>query len=132
MRELMTENDVQTDPSSIMSDFRNFHSSLYKRRSSESGNDFLEYLKNISILKPTENERDSCEGALTKKECWDALQSMKNNKSPGNVGLTKEFYVCFLKEISSNLLDTLNHSFEIGQMSASQRQALITSIKKKR
>ena len=36
-----------------------------------------------------------------------------------------------LKEISSDLVDTLNHSFEIGQMSASQRQALITLIEKK-
>ena len=56
---------------------------------------------------------------------------MKNNKSPGNDGLTKEFYVCFLKEISSDLVDTLNHSFEIDQLSASQRQALITLIEKK-
>ena len=128
---LITENDIQTDPSSIMSYIKNFYSSLYTRRTSKSVKDCLEYLKNISIPKPTENERDSCEGILTKKECWDALQSMKNNKSPGNDELTKEFYVCLFKEISSDLVDTPNHSFKIGQMSASQRQVLITSIEKK-
>ena len=53
---------------------------------------------------------------------------MKNNR---NDGLTKAFYVCFLKEISSDLVDMLNHSFETGQLSASQRQALITLIKKR-
>ena len=64
---LMTENVIQTDPSSIMLFVKNFYLSLYKRRSSKSGKDCLEYLKNISILKLTENEHDSCEGILTKK-----------------------------------------------------------------
>ena len=67
VRKLMTENDIQIDPSSIMSYVKNFYSSLYKRRSSKSGKDCLEYLKNISIPKLTENERDSCEGILAKK-----------------------------------------------------------------
>ena len=91
VRKLMTENDIQIDPSSIMSYVKNFYSSLYKRRSSKSGKDCLEYLKNISIPKLTENERDSCEGILAKKECWDALQSMEYNKSPGNDGLMSAF-----------------------------------------
>ena len=47
---------------------KNFYSSLYKRRSSESGKDCLEYLKTIDIPKLTENERDSCEVILNKKE----------------------------------------------------------------
>ena len=81
-----------------MSYIKNFYSSLYKRRTSKSGKDYLEYHKNISIPNLTENERDSCERILTKKECWDALQSMKNNKSPGNDGHTKEFYDCFLRK----------------------------------
>ena len=78
-----------------MSYVKNFYSSLYKRRSSKSGKYCLEYLKNINIPKLTEIECDCCEGILTKKDCWDALQSMKNNQSPGNDGLTTEFYVCF-------------------------------------
>ena len=131
IRKLMTESDIQTDPSSIMSSAKSFNSTLYKRRSSKSEKDCLEYLKNINIPKLTENERFSCKGILTKKDCWDALQSTKNNKSLGNDGLTKKFYVCFFKKISSELVDTLNHSFKTGKLSASQRQALITSIKKK-
>ena len=55
----------------------------------------------------------------------------KNGKSPGNDGLTKEFYVCFFNEICSPLIDTLNYSFEVGQLSTSQCQALITIIEKK-
>ena len=56
---------------------------------------------------------------------------MKNGKSPGNDGLTKEFYVCFFNEISPVLIDVLNHSYQTGQLSTSQHQALITLIEKK-
>ena len=56
---------------------------------------------------------------------------MGNNKSPGNDGFSKEFYVCFFQEIHSYLLDALNHSFIHGQLSISQRQAMITLIEKK-
>ena len=36
---------------------------------------------------------------VTEKELFIALQSMENNKSPGNDGLTKEFYITFWNEI---------------------------------
>ena len=38
-----------------------------------------------------EFDRNRCEGIITKRECWDALSSMNNNKSPENDGLSKEF-----------------------------------------
>ena len=70
-------------------------------------------------------------GSLTKRECWEVLTSMKNGKSPGNDGLTKEFYVCFFNEIFNYLLNALKESFNIGQLSTSQLQAVITLIEKK-
>ena len=68
---------------------------------------------------------------LTKKECWEALNAMKNGKSPGNDGLTKEFYMCFFNEISDSLVAALNRSFEVSQLSTSQHQAVIVLIEKK-
>ena len=56
---------------------------------------------------------------------------MGNNKSPGNYGLSKEFYVCFFNEIHSYLLQALNMSFREGQLSSSQRQAVIVLIERK-
>ena len=55
----------------------------------------MEYLGNINIPKLQDNDIERCEGKLTLKECFEALNSMKNNKSPGNDGFTKEFYVRF-------------------------------------
>ena len=45
--------------------------------------------------------------------------------------LTKQFYVCFFNEIYSPLIDALSYSFEVGQLSILQRQALITIIEGK-
>ena len=56
---------------------------------------------------------------------------MNNGKSPGNDGLTKEFYMCFFNEIFNQLIAALNDSFTVGQLSTSQRQATITLIEKK-
>ena len=56
---------------------------------------------------------------------------MKNGKSPGNDGLTKEFYIAFFGELGRLMLRTFNHSFSKGELSSSQKQAVITVIGKK-
>ena len=63
-------------------------------------------LASINTSKLSESEREEGEARLTLKKCWEALQSMKNGKSPENHGLTKEFYVCFLRRLH---LPFLNH-----------------------
>ena len=57
--------------------------------------------------------------------------SMENNKSPGNDGLTKEFYVFFWETISQCLYDSLMKGKQNGHLSVSQRQAVIKLIEKK-
>ena len=56
---------------------------------------------------------------------------MENCKTPGNDGLTKEYYICFFKQLGRLLVSTLNYSFYHGEMSTSQRQAIIVLIQKK-
>ena len=56
---------------------------------------------------------------------------MKNGKSPGNDGFTKEFYTAFFGELGSLLLKTFNYSFVKGELSSSQKQAVIILIQKK-
>ena len=65
------------------------------------------------------------------EECWSALQSVSNGKSPDSDGLTRDFYVCFWEEIGSCLVSTLNYSFEQGELTSSQKQAVITLIEKR-
>ena len=88
----------------------------------------LQYLLKLSTSKLSKDEKSLCEGKLTLNECWNALSSMKNGKSQGNNSFTKEFYVAFFGELGPLLLKTCNYSFEKGELSASQNQAVITLI----
>ena len=59
------------------------------------------------------------------------MQTFKIGKSPGNDGLTFEFYQMFWDKISSTLLICYQTVYQIGELSASQRQAVITLIDRK-
>ena len=115
----------------ILTELKSFYSSLYIKRSLQTEDDCMEYLKNINTPELKDNEIGRCEGKLTLKECWEALNSMKNDKSLGNDGFAKEFYVCLFTDLGSILVKTLNHSYDEGELSSSQKQAIITLNEKK-
>ena len=56
---------------------------------------------------------------------------MKNNKTPGNNGLTKEFYETFWDELKTPLMESVNQAFRTKILSISLRQAVIKLIEKK-
>ena len=61
-----------------------------------------------------------------------SLKSIQNNKTPGNDGLTKEFYETFWNKIKYVFLKSLKQAKEKDQLSISQRQAVIKLIQKKK
>ena len=91
----------------------------------------LNFSQNLSIPKLSENLQTLCEGQLSYQECHNALKTFKNNKSPGNDGLTAEFYNTFWPILGNLLVDSLNTAHIQGKLSNSQRQAIITLIEKK-
>ena len=64
-------------------------------------------------------------------ECYSALQTFQKNKSPGNDGFTVEFYLTFWPVFGSLLLESLNYAFGYGELSNSQKQAVITLVEKR-
>ena len=79
----------------------------------------------------TDEEQTLCEGALTQKECLEALKKMESDKTPGTDGLPAEFYKVFWKDISSFLISALNYAFDSGCLSVTQRRGVIKLIPKK-
>lgn len=75
--------------------------------------------------------RETCKGQLTYSECFKVLSTFSNDKTPGNDGLTIEFYKFFWSEIGTFLVDSLNYAYFHGELSHSQKQAVITLIEKK-
>ena len=78
----------------------------------------------------TEDNKQKCEGAFSKEECPKALKNMKNNKTPGLDGFTSEFYQLFWNDVYIYLVRSLNTAGEVGRLSISQTQSVITSFPK--
>ena len=84
------------------------------------------------LKKLPENANVSLEGPLTMNEISNALfKHSKTGKSPGNDGLTVEFYRTFWKELREPLLAALREAIIEGELSPSQKQSVIRLIPKK-
>ena len=84
---------------------------------------------NIPIL--SEEWSQTYEGPVTESELLNVLKSMPNNKSPRNESLTKEFYETVWEEIKTPLCNSIKKSYQNGELSISQRQAVIKLTEKK-
>ena len=57
--------------------------------------------------------------------------SMQNNKSPGNHGLIKDFFVTFWEDMKNVFLNSCHTAKLKKELSTSKRQAVIKLIEKK-
>ena len=119
------------DPKIIQSEIKSLYSKLYERCSQKTEQECLNFFAELNTPKLSVDDQRLCEGKLTVTKFWNALSVMQNNKTPGNDGLTKEFYVCFFNELGKLLVETLDFPYEKGELSTSQNQAVITLIQKK-
>ena len=58
------------------------------------------------------------------------FRSMANGKTPGEDGLPKEFYICFLDIIGPDLLGVFHCAFNENLLGFSQRMGIITLLDK--
>ena len=72
-----------------------------------------------------------CDAEIFLDKIIEAINFQKNNKSPGNDGLTAEFYKHFSSDIAPMLLDVYNSWTELGIMGISSRTGIISVIYKK-
>ena len=56
---------------------------------------------------------------------------MPNNNSPGNDGITKDFYESFWENLKTLLLLSVKNAFKVGGLNNSEKQAVITLTEKK-
>ena len=115
-----------------MDEIHSFHSDLYSEKNSEELIvEICPFLNSGNLPKLSQAVRDLCEGELTLAECFNTLSSFQCNKTRGNDGLTIEFYKRFWTLLGSLLVNCLNYAYKYGELSFSQKQALIVLIEKK-
>ena len=72
---------------------------LFKKTICTANSKIVSFLDNISLSVTNNDFFNLCENDLTEDKLLISLKSMQNNKTPGNDGLTKEFYENFWNEI---------------------------------
>lgn len=88
------------------------------------------FLDRCDIPELTEEEKQICEGNITRAEASIALKSMKNGSAPGSDGMTTEFLKCFWIKVRDVVVQSFNESFANGSLSYSQTSAVITLLHK--
>ena len=132
MRKLDIHDSTITDPFTIMSEQKRFYQDLYSSGNNRTANnDAKSFLSNLNIPKLTEEQKQACEGKILLEECELILETFSSNKAPGNDGIPIEFYRKLWPLISEPFIKCVNECFEKGEMSFSQKQAVITLVEKK-
>ena len=119
-----------TDPNIILNEI-NFYESLFKIGDSKRPYQINNFLDKVQLPKLNITEINERDDELSEKELYISLMSMQNDKSPGNDGLTKEFFVTFWEDIKDVFLNLCRTAKRKKELSTSQRQAVIKLIEKK-
>ena len=94
------KNDIEiTDQLKIQQELRMFYEQLFKKTICNANSKINSFLDNISLPVINNDFFNLCENDLTEDELLISLKSMQNDKTPGDDGLTKEFYETFWNEI---------------------------------
>ena len=71
----------------------------------------MQFLNLISIPQLKEDQSRDSEFILPEKNLLLVLKSVSNNKSPGNDGLTKEFYNVFWENLKTPVISSFKLTF---------------------
>jgi exonuclease III len=124
---LVVESKEITNFSEIMSEQFKFYKNIYSSKTLNTSN--INFFKE-NMQKLNDENSTKCEGKITEDECRLAINEMKNNKSPGSDGLTVEFYKQFWPELKDYYVNSINYSFEKGELTELQKQGIITLLPK--
>ena len=65
---LNEDEEETTDPQKILDELKNLYSGLYKKRSTKTEQECMQYLANINTPNLSEEKQKQCEGKLTLNE----------------------------------------------------------------
>jgi len=113
----------------IIKTIKSFYEKLYsevpRKSNAEHISYFLDNLPNISGPDQRILDRE-----ITENEVFTTLKTFANGKSPGNDGLSSEFYMRFWPDIKDLLMGCLQANIINGTMTTSQRQSVISLLEK--
>ena len=131
IRKIIVSDQEITDRNIILNEIRIFYESIFKKGVSKRPSQIHDFLDKVQLPKLNITEINKCDDELSEEDLYISLMSMQNNKSHGNDGLTKEFFVTFWEDIKDAFLNSCRTAKLKKEVSTSQRQAVIKLIEKK-
>ena len=127
IKKLVTENgEIIDQQKEVLNQIKTFYTNLYSRKEIEITD--LNFFRGLPTI--SNENKELCEGDISEGECFAVIKEMKHNKAPGNDGLTAEFYYTFWAVIKDVMLGAFREAYVLGELSASQKQAVIILIAK--
>lgn len=68
-------------------------------------------LWNNSLINLSTDQINLCDKEISKEDLYKAMESISNDKSPGNDGLNKEFYKTFWDDIKEKYIKSMKQTF---------------------
>ena len=131
IRKLKAENIEISDPKEILKTLQNYFEKVFQKNTFKTSKECDDFLRPLSTPTLNNDQINLSEGILTESELYDSMITMKNNKSPGNDGLSKEFYEKFWDDVKEPFINSIKEAKVKQKLSSSQRQAVIKLIEKK-
>ena len=119
-----------TDPNEILMEIKDFFRKKSCKKYNNSEENCFEFIKNVPVLKLSTEASTLCSQNISLAEVKSILNTMSRNKAPGNDGLPVEFYLVFFDLLGPLLTDCINQNYEEGNLTNSQRQAVVSLFEK--
>jgi len=114
----------------ILAELEIFYSNLYNNETNPSTVDLNIFTNQDQIPKINETDKQLIDISISEDECWDAIKELTSGKTPGTDGLGIEFYKTFWPTLKNYFMDSVQYSFQHGQLSIEQRRGMICLIPK--
>ena len=114
---LKADNTYTEDKKEILSMLKQYYEELYSSKCSKNLNDIEIYINQASLPILSDLDWIMLDEPINLEECYETLKKFKSNKSPGNDGITADFYKKFWPLIGFTLLESFQESIREGGLS---------------
>ena len=110
---IIVDDKEYTSPEEILNSQTVYFKTLYSENINIDDNP-IETILGENQSKLSDQDANILEGEIKYPELAEALKNMKNSKTPGNDGLTAEFFKFFWIDLKMFILNSLNYGYKTG------------------
>ena len=114
-----------------MNELKTFYSNLYSEKTTNNTKNWIKELKQSDLIPQlTPEKNENLKKDIKIEQFENIMKKCSKNKSPGNDGLTQEFYEYFWNEICHTFYESYIESKNTKKLTTSQRQNIICLLGK--